>query len=62
MYTQCEQKIINMTLEEFNKYEVPVGWKLKYVNGCEKVTCESAMPQYDRVKYFEMNVTIEKEK
>lgn len=62
MYTQCEQKVLVMSLEEFLVYKVPEGWKLKYVNGCEKVSFKSALPQYDGVPYFEMNVTIEKEK
>ena len=62
MYTQSEQKILVMTLEEFTVYKVPEGWKLKYVNGCEKVSSKSAVSKYDSVPYFEMIVTIEKEK
>jgi hypothetical protein len=31
-----DQKIIDMTVEEFKKYNMPEGWKMAYLSGEEK--------------------------
>lgn len=33
---EITQKQIDMTLEEFKIYEVPVGWRMRHVTGHEK--------------------------
>lgn len=54
---EVNQKILKMTLEEFKKYEVPDGWKLLHVGGHEKYGWPGSLDVY-----FEMSVTIQKEK
>lgn len=57
---EIEQKILDMTLEEFKEWEVPKGWKLLHVSGHKKQTAQLAYSGGQW--YFSMCVTIEKEK
>jgi hypothetical protein len=55
MYEEAEQKTVHMLFEEFKKYEVPKGWKMKFLNGSE----ESGWPGSLDV-FFSIRVTLEK--
>lgn len=59
---ETTQKILKMNLEEFKKWEVPKGWELMYANGHKVYPTVSMIPEYNNSPYFEMTVTIEKEK
>lgn len=57
MHSEIEQKILTMLLEEFKQYNPPDGWRLMHVSGHEK----RGRPGLSD-KFFEMVVTIEKER
>jgi hypothetical protein len=54
---EVTQKIITMTLDHFRKWEVPLGWDLKYVSGSKMYGYPGSLDSY-----FEIKVTVEKEK
>jgi hypothetical protein len=31
-----DQKIVDMTVDQFKKYKIPTGWKMVYLSGEEK--------------------------
>jgi len=59
---ETTQKTITMTLEEFKAWEVSKGWKMTNLNGSLRTSAVSADAKWDRKEYFEIRVTIEKEK
>lgn len=54
---EINQKILNMTFEEFKKWEVPEGYKLAYMSGEEKYGWPDSLD-----KYINIRVILEKEK
>lgn len=53
---EIEQKILDMTLDEFKVWEVPKGWKMTYLSGEEKLGWPGSLD-----RYFMMHVVLIKE-
>lgn len=47
---EIEQKILDMTLDEFKVWEVPKGWKMMYLSGEEKLGWPGSLDCYFRMR------------
>jgi hypothetical protein len=54
---EVTQRIITMTLDHFRKWEVPLGWELKYLSGSKMYGYSGPLDSY-----FQITVTVEKER
>jgi hypothetical protein len=54
---ELDQKIIEMTYEEFKKWNVPEGYRVTHMTGEEKLVWPGSID-----RYFNIHVVLQKEK